>query len=80
MDRSMLSSKIIVHNLTDLQLCYNSQLANVGSIVEESVKRNREAMLLFMKIKLIFNYYAYTGFDISNELHGGRQEQLAGIG
>ena len=34
MDRSMLSSKITACDLTDLQSCYDMQLANVGSIVE----------------------------------------------
>ena len=57
MDRSTLLSKITVCNLTDLQSCYDRQLANVGSIVEESVGRNREAMLLFMKI--ISEYFLF---------------------
>ena len=80
MDRSMLSSKITVCNLTDLQSCYDRQLANVRSIVEESAGRNREAMILFTKIMPIFNHYMCTGFGISNAPYGGRQEQLAGTG
>lgn len=52
----------------------------MGSIVEESAGRNREAMLLFMKIMPIFNHYVCTGFRISNTPYGGRQEQLAGTG
>ena len=34
----------------DLQLCYDWQLVNIGSIVEELVLRNRSAMKLFIKL------------------------------
>ena len=71
MDRSLLTMKVTVYNLTNLKSCYNRQLANVGSMVEESVGRNRKAMMLFTKIIPIFKYYIYTGFGISNKSYGG---------
>ena len=71
MDRSLLTMKVMVYNLTDLQLCYNRQLANVGSIVEESVGRNRKIMMLITKIMPIFKHYICTGFGISDDSYGG---------
>ena len=71
MDRSLLSMEVTVYNLTNLKSCYDRQLANVGSIVEESIGRNRKAIMLFTKIMPIFNHYICTGFGISKESYGG---------
>ena len=39
-DNSLLEMKETIYNFTDLQSCYNRKLANIGSIIEESVERN----------------------------------------
>ena len=51
-DNSLLITKPKICNLTDLQSYYNRQLANIGSIAEESIGRNRNAVTLFAKIIL----------------------------
>ena len=71
--------KPIVYALTDLQACYNRQLANVCSIVEESVGHNRSDIKLYTKIMPNFEYYVSTGYRVSNTFYGGSKE-LAGTG
>ena len=64
-DNSILSMKLTIYILTDLQLCYDRQLANIGGIVKESVGKNRKAMKLFIKTMPNFNYNICTGYGIS---------------
>ena len=49
-DNSLLITKLTIYNLIDLQSYYNRQLANIGSIIEESIGRNRNVIKLFIKI------------------------------
>ena len=49
-DSSILSCKLTICNLTDLQSCYDRQLANIGGMIEELVGRDREAMKLITKV------------------------------
>ena len=49
-DNSLLSTKLNVCALTDLQSCCDRQLANIGSVIEESVGHDRLAMKLIGKI------------------------------
>ena len=51
-NNSLLITKLTIYNLIDLQSYYNSQLANIRSIIEESIGRNRNAVTLFTKIML----------------------------
>ena len=41
-NHSKLSREITVYNMTDLEVCYNRQLANLSSIVEEIVGVERK--------------------------------------
>ena len=79
-DHSLLETKPTAHNFTDLQSCYDRQLANVGSIVEESVGRNRSAMKLFTKLMPNFNRHVSAGYGISKEYCEGEEEKLEGTG
>ena len=79
-DNSLIESTPTIYNFTDLKSCYDRQLANVGSIVEESVGRNRAAMKLHTKIMPKFKRYISTGYGISNQYYGGDEMQLAGTG
>ena len=74
----MLTCKLTIYNLTNLQSCYNRQLVDLGGIIEESVGRNREAMKLIMKVIPNWKYYLYTGFGISSSYYGGENERLTG--
>ena len=79
MDNSLISMKPTVYALTDLTLCYDRQLANIGSIVEESMGSNRKEMILYTKIMPNFENNVNTGYGISQEYYGGRNS-LAGTG
>ena len=51
-DNSMLTMENTIYTFTDLKACYNKQLINLGSIIEESVERDRNAIMIFAKILL----------------------------
>ena len=64
-DNSLIEIKKTIYNFTDLKLYYDHQLSNIGSIIEESVGRNRSAMKLFTKIMHRFRYYISIGYRLS---------------
>ena len=78
LDNSIISMKPTIYNLIDLQSCYDWQLVNVESIVEESSDRDQNAMKLFTKIIPKFKYYISTRFRISTRYYGGEENLLAG--
>ena len=71
LDKSLIEMKPTIYNFTDLQSCYDRQLANVGSIVEESVVRNRAAMKLCTRIMPQFKHFISTGYGVSDNFYGG---------
>jgi len=75
-----LSGKLTIYHLTDLQSCYNRQLANIGGIVEESVGRDRQAIKLITKVIPNWEHHLSTAFGISKKYYGGEQRHLAGTG
>ena len=77
-DKSLIDMKLTIYNFTDLHSCYDRQLANVGSIVEELVGRNRVAMKLFTRLMLRFKYYISTGYRVSGNYYGGECEEITG--
>jgi len=79
-DNSLLLGKLTIYHLTDLQVCYDRQLAEVGGIIEESVGRDRKALKLITKVILNWNYYISTSFGISDTYYGGEDNHLAGTG
>ena len=78
-DNSLITMKPTIYVITDLQSCYDKQLVNVGSIVEESVGRNRQVMKLFIKIMPKFKRYISTGYRISANYYRKENKELAGI-
>ena len=79
MDNSIITMKPTVYVLTDLKSCYDRQLSNIGSIVEESVGRNRNEMLLYTKIMPRFEHHVSTGYRVSQGYYS-RSDLLAGTG
>ena len=77
---SLLETKPRAYNFTDLQSCYDQQLVNVGSVVEESVGLNRSAMKLFTKLMPNFERHASTGHGVSNTYYRGEEEKLEETG
>jgi len=79
-NNSMLSGKETIYTLTDLQSCYDCQLANIGGIIEESVGRDYIAIKLIIKVIPNWRHYIWTGFGISESYYEGEDDQLAGTG
>ena len=65
-------------NFTDLQSCYDCQLSNVDSIIEELVGRNRSAMKLFAKLLPNLNKHVSAGHGASQNHYSGKDEKLEG--
>jgi len=79
-DNSMISGKETVYTITDLQACYDRQLAEIGEIVEESAGRDRDAVKLFSKVIPNWRHYICTGYGISKTYYRGECDKLAGTG
>ena len=79
-ESSLLSNALSIHNLTNLQSYYNRQLVNIGSIIKESVGKNKKAMKLFIKTMPVWYYYICTGYCISNVYYRGQNTPQAGTG
>ena len=79
-DYSLLSCKLTIYSLTDLQSCYDRQLPNIEGMIEESAGRDRNAMKLITKVMPNLKHYVCTGFGISSNYYGGEHNQLAGTG
>ena len=61
----MRTNKLYIHIITNLEACYDRQLANIGGIVEEVVGVNRNVIRTIIKDLLVLKHYIYTGFRIS---------------
>lgn len=79
-DNSPLSGKLAMCHLTDLQSCYDRQLANIGGIVEESVGRDRKAIKLITKVIPNWEHCLSTAFGVSEKHYGGENNALVGTG
>ena len=79
-DNSLLSGKETIYTITDLQACYDRQLAEIGSIVEESAGRDRAAVKLMSKVMPNWQHCVRTGHGISVSYYGGEFDKLAGTG
>ena len=49
-DNSLIRCKKNIYHLTDLKSCYDRQLVNIGTLIEESIGVNRNGMQLILKI------------------------------
>ena len=78
-NHNQLGMKSTICNLIDFQSCYDRQLLKIGSIVEEVTRQNRQVMLLFTKIILIFKHYINISFCISKSFYKGNEIHLGGI-
>ena len=70
-DNSLLSRKQTIYNIIDLQACYDQQLDQIGSIVQESIGVKRKAIKLIAKLILVMEYYLCTSYGVSSNYYGG---------
>ena len=59
--------------ITNLKVCYDQQLYNIGSIVKESVRIDRNGIKLIAKVLLRMKYHICIGFGISSVLYGNER-------
>ena len=60
--------------VTDLSAYYDRQLANIESLVLESVGVNRLVIRIVAKVLSRFSYHICTGFGISKDYYGSKTE------
>ena len=80
LDNSLNTLKHLVRNFTDLKSCYDGQLSNLGSIIEESVGRKRNPMVSHTKIMPKFRKFVSAGHGISEEYYSSKRNNLAWVG
>ena len=76
----MLSGNITIHNMTDLKSCYDYQLSQMGSIIEESIGVKRKLIKLIAKLLLVMKHHIYTVYGASKKYYSGKQDEVAGTG
>ena len=76
----MLTNQTAIHNLTNLKACYNRQLPNIASIIEESTGIEWNPIKLFIKVISWFKRYVYTSFGISSDFYGELSDKTGRIG
>ena len=69
-NNSLLNGKRTIHNMTDLKSCYDQQLAEIGSIVQELVGVERLLIKLVTKLLPVMEYYIYISYRASKEFYG----------
>ena len=74
-NNSFIRNKMNTCAMTDLQSCYDCQLANVRGIIEETVGHDRSAMKLIAKVAPRWEHHVSIGCGISKWW----QEQGKGI-
>lgn len=79
-DYAKYSGQRMVHNLSDLEACYDRQLPRIGRIVEESLSIYRAPLMVFEKVIPVMEHHISTGFRISDEAYGGINNVLSGAG
>ena len=79
-DVAVRDGKLMLYNISDLKVCYNRQLPNLGCMIQEVVGVNRVASKVFAEVLLIMTYHVYTDFSISKITYGGKREKLGGTG
>ena len=52
-------------------------MVNIGSIVEEAVERDCQAIKLFIKVMPNFHYYVCISYELSNQIYRGESYKLA---
>ena len=61
----------------DLESYYDTQLANLTSIILESISIDRKVIKLIMKVIPAMTYCACTGYGISKNTYGSESKRTA---
>jgi len=77
-DASTLNQLKAIYNMTDLEACFNRQLANASSVLQELIKIERVVIKLISKVLSIFERHICTSYSISKQFYGGTQDKQGG--
>jgi len=77
---SRITKEISSHVITNLSTYYDRQLANIESLVLESVEVNRQIAALIVKVLPSFKYYIYTSYGICKSNYGSETDSYGGTG
>jgi len=69
---SMITKQLMIQVITDLAACYDCQLANIESLVLESIGIDRKVLTLIAKILPHFKHYVCTRFGISSSFYSDK--------
>ena len=72
--------EVNVHTILDLEACYDRQLPELCSLVEESVGANRKVVKLVTKVLPRVEHHVGTVNGVSKEKYGGEKYLLGGTG
>ena len=79
-DSSMISLENTIYAFADLKAHYDCKLLKLGSMIEEVLVRDRNAMFMFAKTLPILQRHTCTRCRISENWHGGTSSKLAETG
>ena len=66
--------------MTDLKLCYNRQLTQIGSIIEEFIRIERKPIKLIAKLLLMMKYHISTVYKESKNYYGSYNDKVVEMG
>ena len=75
-DLSIRDGKEMMHNISDLEACYDRQLPNIGCMIKESVGAERDLAKLFTKLLPVINHQTCTSYGMIQEHYGSRCYKL----
>ena len=76
----MITKQPTTHVITDLVACYDHQLANIESLILESIRIDYKVLILITKILPYFKYYICTRFGISSDYYSDKENKYGGTG
>ena len=76
----MITKQLTMCIITDLSVCYDCQLANIESLILESIGIDHKVLTLITKILPCFKYYTYAEFGISSNHHSDEENEYEGTG
>ena len=66
--------------MSDLEVCYDRQLPNIGGTIQVSVVTNRKEMTLITKVLPRCKHHVKKTYGTSKESYGGTNTLLGGTG
>ena len=69
-----------MHDVSDLEACYDKKLPELCGLVEESLATNRKVVQLVSKVLPRLEHHVGTVNGVSKDKHGGKKDTSCGTG